>query len=57
MNGVVFISCFASLLYQILLEALYTKANSGSLEAYQLSSAWKILEKDFFSSLSTLILH
>ena len=35
---------------------LYTKTNGGSMKAYHLSSAWKILEKEFFYPLSTLIL-
>ena len=37
-------------------KALYTKTNCGSMKACQLSSVWKILEKEFFYSLSTLIL-
>ena len=36
---------------------MYSKTDCGTMKACQLSSVWKILEKEFFHSLSTLILH
>ena len=37
--------------------ALYTKTNCGSMKSCQLSSVWKLLEKEFFYPLLRLILH
>ena len=34
--------------------SFYTKTNGGSMKACQLFSVWKIFEKEFFYSLSTL---
>ena len=42
---ILFISCFASLLYWVLSQALYTKTNGGSIKACQLFSVKKIFEK------------
>ena len=36
---------------------MYTKTNGGSMKARQLSSVWKLPEKEVFYSFSTLILY
>ena len=51
-NAFYFMFCQYSLLSTVI--SLYTKTNGGSMKACQLFSVWKIYEKEFFCSLSTL---
>ena len=51
-----FMLCQSSLFTVISFVYKDRKTNGSSMKACQLSSVWKILEKEFFYSLSTLIL-
>ena len=46
-----------SSLFSTVISFVYRKTNGGLMKACQLSSVRKILEKEFFYSLPTLILH